>query len=1043
MATSHAVGTRVFTIPPSAPFLPTLIRALLDGTLVPGFPASDDPLALAAATLYLPTRRACRLARDLFLDALGRDAAVLPRIRAIGDIDEDELAFADAASGGLAEAALDLPPALGTLERRLLLARLVLQWAAAADLHGAGGAPLVAHSPAAALNLADDLARLIDDMTTRQVAWDRLDDVVPERFDAYWQLSLKFLKIAREAWPAILAERGAIEAAARRDRLIAAEAARLAAATEEPVIAAGSTGSIPATATLLTTIARLPHGAVVLPGLDTDLDAAAWDMIGGHDLASDSAPGAPAFGHPQFAMQALLGRLAVDRSMVTALAAPTPYGRERLLSEAMRPAAATDRWRERLDAGAVDAALDGLAVIEAANADEEALAIAVALRETLEEEHKTAALATPDRALARRVIAALARWGIAVDDSGGDRLGDTQAGRFARLAAEAALAGLAPVTLLALLKHPLFRLGEIDGPCAGATSALERAVLRGPRPRPGTSGLADALVAFRAERAKLHPRDPRAGVAEADLEAAAALIARLAAALAPLEKLATRSHRFAEIAARHRAAVAALATGQDGDAAALAGDDGAALMTAFDDIGARPAGDDLDVAPADYPELFLTAIAERVVRRPDTHARVRIFGLLEARLQTIDRMVLGGLVEGTWPPEARTDAWLSRPMRHDLGLDLPERRIGLSAHDFAQALGTREVILSRPAKLAGVPTVASRFVQRLAAVAGVDAWTRAIERGERYLAWARSLDQPPKIPQRIGAPQPRPPRSARPTYLTVTDVEHWLRDPYTIYAKHVLRLVPLDPVDTPPGARDRGNLIHDAIGDFTRAHPDRLPADPAGELIRLGRAHFAPLADYPEAQAFWWPRFVRIARWFAVWDAERRAALTKTHAEIRGEIAIPLGAGTFRLAARADRIEQRADGSYAVLDYKTGQARTEKQVRTGLAPQLTLEAAILRQGGFAGIPARASIAELAYVTLKGGDPAGEPHGIDFKEGTPDSQADTALARFTGLVARFADEREPFRSLVHPMWRARYGDYDHLARVREWSAADDDDAGESG
>src|SRR5215813_5338454 len=283
---------RLFTIPASTPFLPTLVRALLAGEIVPGFPDRDVPLALAGATLYLPTRRACRLARDLFLDSV--DAAVLPRILPLGDIDEDELIFAEAATGPLAGMALELPPALGHLARRLLLARLVLQWAVAPQLRGEADAPLVAHSPAAALALADDLARLIDDMTTRKVPWRALDDLVPDRFDRYWQLTLDFLKIAREAWPAILAERNAMEPAERRDRLIEAEAARLA-SLDGPVIAAGSTGSMPATATLLASIARLPHGAVVLPGLDTELDEASWAMIAG-DAEGHAAPG-----HPQFA----------------------------------------------------------------------------------------------------------------------------------------------------------------------------------------------------------------------------------------------------------------------------------------------------------------------------------------------------------------------------------------------------------------------------------------------------------------------------------------------------------------------------------------------------------------------------------------------------------------------------------------------------------------------------------------------------------------------------------------------------------------------
>src|SRR5262245_8951664 len=266
---------RVFTIPASAPFVRTLIGALVDGRLVPGFApglGTADPLALATATIYLPTQRACRLMRDRFLDAAEASAAILPRIVALGDVDEDEIVFAQAATGALAADALALPPALSSFERRMLLAQLVLKWAAGIARHERGEASLVANNPASALALADDLARLMDDMTTRGVPWERLDQLVPDALDRYWQLTLEFLKIAREAWPEILAERGAIAAATRRDALIEAEAARLAAHTEGPVIAAGSTGSMPATAELIATIAKLPHGAVVLPGLDTALD---------------------------------------------------------------------------------------------------------------------------------------------------------------------------------------------------------------------------------------------------------------------------------------------------------------------------------------------------------------------------------------------------------------------------------------------------------------------------------------------------------------------------------------------------------------------------------------------------------------------------------------------------------------------------------------------------------------------------------------------------------------------------------------------------
>jgi ATP-dependent helicase/nuclease subunit B len=1038
---------RVFTVPASQPFVPTLISALVEGRLIPGFPAGSDPLALASATIYLPTRRACRLARDLFLDVTGREAAILPRILALGDVDEDDIVFAQAGSGPLAAYALDLPPILDTLQRRFLLARLVRKWADGIAPSESGEASLVAATTGSALTLADQLARLIDDMTTRGVPWDRLDDLVPDDFDKYWQLTLEFLKIARQAWPAILAERGAIDAATRRDALIAAEAERLSAGGDGPVIAAGSTGSMPASAQLIATIARLARGAVVLPGLDIQLDEESWELIGGRYDALGRELASPAITHPQFALRALLRLIGITRDQVQLLGRPSRHGRDQYVSECLRPAIRTDQWQHVLGADALFAdATESIAVIEGANAEEEALAIAVALREAVEE-HKTAAFITPDRGLARRVVAALERWSIQADDSGGDGLADTSAGRFACLAAQTALGGLAPIHLLALLKHPLLRVGAAKGHFARATAALERAVLRGPRPNPGTAGLANALADFRLELDKLrrrepstlHPSDPRVLLSHSELAEAAELVALLASALAPLES-ASETAWFIERAARHREVLARLSRTEGAETAVFDGHDGAALFEIFEEIAQLDSDADLAVAAQDYPEFFKVTIADRVVRRPELPGvRIRIYGPLEARLQTADRCVLGGLVEGVWPPEARSDPWLSRPMRHALGLDLPERRIALSAHDFAQALGAQEVILAYPARLAGAPTVVSRFVQRLAAVAGEKLWEEVRARGAKYLAWARALDHVGEI-TRIARPEPRPPRIARPTSLSVTDVEHWLRDPYTIYAKHILRLRELDAVDLPLGAADRGTIIHAALSEFTTTYTTSLPPDPTAKLIEIGERHFAALAEYPEARAFWWPRFKRIAHWFAGWEVQRRLQIAQLGAEISGRIEIPVGERVFTLRSRADRIEKLADGRHAILDYKTGQVPTEKQVRAGISPQLTLEAAILREGGFGDYPAGGSVAQLIYVSLKGGTPAGEERELNFKSGDADDQAALALVKLKHVVEQFEDEQQAYHPLVLSMWKTRYGTYDHLARVKEWSVGGEEEPG---
>src|SRR3954449_11520994 len=741
---------RVFSVPLSVPLLRTVIAALVDGRLVDGFEARNNPLNLATATLYLPTRRAGRLAREIFLDELKTDAAILPRIVALGDIDEDELAFAEGSEQFSGATPLDIPPRLGEFERRLTLAQLVAAWAKGPVL-----SPLVVGGPASTLALASDLARLIDDMVTRGVDWSALDGLVPDMLDRYWQHSLEFLRIARIAWPGHLAEINRIEPAARRDLLIDAEAKRLTAHPHGPVIAAGSTGSMPATARFLHAVASLPHGAVVLPGLDTDLDDDAWRSIGGVRDSLGKFAEHPVSNHPQYAMHALLDRFGIKRSDVDSLQSPAEGGRDLLASESMRPSAKTEIWHDRLKqpdvATKITGGMKNLAVVEAPNPEMEALAIAIAMREARHLD-KSAALVTPDRALARRVMAALSRWDLAFDDSGGDVLMETAAGVFARLTAEAATKGLEPPTLLAMLKHPLCRLGRAPGAWKAAIEALELALLRGTRPPAGTAGLLREFNRFREELAKLwrseasalHKAEPRARLKAEDLDRIQALIDGLRQALAPVESLASsKPYDFAELAHRHREIMIELSRDEQSIPLAFEEREGLALASAFDDLLRGGTTSGLMMTLPDYADVFQTAFSDRAVRRQDRQgARLQIYGPLESRLMQADRIIIGGLIEGVWPPAPRIDPWLSRPMRHELGLDLPERRIGLSAHDFAQSLGASEVMLTRAAKLAGAPTVASRFTQRLQAVSGQARWSEALERGARYVALSRMLDAP-------------------------------------------------------------------------------------------------------------------------------------------------------------------------------------------------------------------------------------------------------------------------------------------------------------
>jgi ATP-dependent helicase/nuclease subunit B len=1037
----------VFSIPAGAPFLATLARALLGGELVAGFPGDGGPLELAKATIYLPTQRAAAAFGQALVEASGGASLVLPRIAPLGAFEpHDDLGLSQPEEplGDIA------PEAVGELTRRMTLARLTRAWGEA--LRGAicrveadgrmafdeREPPLVATSPAQAYALAGDLAALIDDMIIEGVDPERLGGLVADAFDPYWRITLDFLKIAFAQWPAWLAERGRIDRARRGALLIDDEIEALAkGASRGPTIIAGSTGTNRATARLIAAIARASQGAVVLPDLDQSLNERAWTMIGASD---EGAVGVA--GHPQAAFHRLLATIGVARGEVKTLGAPSEALRARAhyLSEALRPADATDAWSERrkeTSAGALSdqAIAEGLAdvaIVVADDENEEALALAVAMREALETPGRTAALITPNVTIARRVSAELLRWGVEVEDSAGRTLGQTEAGAFARLAL-AATADFAPAPLVALFAHPLTRLARAPEVLERAARALEIGVFRAVLPPSGLGDIPALIADARDFAADRHAHDARKRLDDDDWRAAEALLRDAAAVAAPLRALGARAPLGRFIAA-HRAALDALARGEDAsaDEAWSEAHGGEALNELFDEWAD---GAELGFACglADYAALFDAVLSgQRAPVGRNAHPRLQILGLLEARLLSFDLALVAGLDETIWPPAAETDAFLNRSMRASLGLSAPERRIGQTAHDFVAALGAPRAIVSRARKRGGAPTVASRFLQRMGAVADEAAMKAAEDRGQFYIELARGLDRPERY-RPAPRPEPRPPRGLRPDRLSVTRIETLRRDPYAVYAESILRLRPLEPIGVATGPREVGDVWHAALQEFSEELPSGpLPADARARLLAIARARFAPMLADPSFRAMHWPRIERGLDAFLAFDAERRAGAERIFVEQGGRLEFPLADGSiFTLTARADRIEVLRAGGAALIDYKSGSPPGTNEVQVGFAPQLTLEAAMLARGGFAGLVGVEAVSVL-YFKL-GGVKGGEVRKLEFKGASFAEVVERHFAGLKNLLDQFADPSTPYLSRLYPKFAKRAGDYDHLARVKEWSA----------
>ncbi len=1100
---------RIVTIPPSEPFLATLARALLDGTLPGGeaerLPQERGPLDLSAITLLLPTRRAARGLQEAFLAASASRALLLPTIRPIADGDEDASLLAGlSGAGDVSTLALTLPPAVSELERRLVLTKLVLQWSDAMGRGGSGAdAAPGAKTPAQAVNLARELSRLIDMVETEQISLDGLADIVREDFSAHWQQTLDFLQIVTSWWPAYLDGSGLMSAAARRNALILAEAERLKAMPPDgPVIVAGVTGSIPATVALMRTVANLPNGAIVLPGLDLALDEPSWQAITGSQSISgsksESGPNCPPHPeHPQFGLKTLLDRLGLTRADIAVLSradrvspqAAARQERARLVSEALRPSATTGRWLDTIaatDRAAARAAIDGVTLINAPSAQDEAEAVAIILREAAETPGRTAALISPDRLLARRVAVRLEAWGIRVDDSAGRPLRKTPPGALLDLTIAAIAEDFAPKPLMALLKHPLTRLGLDPFVVRRSARAIEIGAFRRPYLGRGLTGIRAALDAAERDCAlgpdeRTNRRTRAAGrLFKDDWAGARDLVTRLELAFAPLIALFDDGldHPLAAFAHAHAATGAALtalppladAVMPAGNAAADVdltastpwhaddtvcplwhGEAGSVARALLEGL-TRPGLPAPDLAARDYPDVYRALIVTETVRpRVPVHSRLSIWGPMEARLQQPDIVILGGLNDGTWPDAADPGPWLNRQMRAELGLPAPEEKLGYAAHDFATAMGASRVFLTRAEKIDGVPTVPSRWLMRLDALLGGLGLADALRAGvpdSTYLAWARQRDKPgPWSP--VAKPAPRPPIDVRPRKLSVSAVETWIGNPYAVFASHILRLEPMPALGTAPDASIRGAIVHEAMAKFAMAWPDTLPPDIHGELMTHADAVLRDWTGHARVAAFWLPRFERFAEWFAETEPSRR--IGRVCAEVKGELQLlPSASLPFTLTARADRLDV-GDTGVLITDYKTGTPPSKSAVNALHKPQLPLEGAILAAGGFGAVASTGSriagtVLGLRYIKASGGEPAGIE--TDIKTDDLANLIERAAAGLTRLVARFDDPATPYAVARRAKFSYDFDPYTQLARVAEWSATgtaevSSDDANDAG
>lgn len=993
----------VYNMPSGVPFLQSLAEGLM----------TEFGEDISQALILLPTRRAVRGLTDLFLQHSqenGQGVMFMPRLNTLADIDPNEPPFEPSDIAGL------VPQAIDATQRRFEMAKIVERF-----YRRSSDMPLDA---AAALALADPLLTILDDAAAEET---RISDLAElsdiQAFAAqHFQHAAELYKIIQTYWPERLRELAALEPKARQVKVLDKLTEQWQSSPPDyPIIIAGSTGTLGATARLMACVSHLPKGVIVLPGLDNNPERS-WENV--------------AEQHPQNSLKSLLVEFELDRGDVQnwphirgldETLKPKLASRRLLLAESLVPVDNTADWLDRIETirrNAPDTepfvdAMEGLSVIEAANDEDEALTIALILRETLNAPGQTAALVTPDQGLARRVKARLRRWKVDVDISQGEPLEETRVGGFLTSIVDLLSDPASPVALSVLLNHPLTYLGHDFGVVKSEWQRLEKRIYRGVRP----------------DEATIQNKDE------------AKLVERVKSAISPLSAMG----EFAPVehwAEKLKEVAIKIASSEVGDGAERLNDspggrEAENILQSLIDFGHNLP----DINPSGLSRLLAILMRGKVVRPPfGTHPRLSILGPLEARMLSADRIILGGLNEGIWPATPKVEPFLSRAMRQSVGLSLPEKRFGLSAHDFAELAANPNVILTRAKRSGGSPMVASRWLWRLQTLLrgalGKDRAEALLGAQDHYLRLAEALDNvtPDEVKAaQIKQPKPAPPVKDRWAFgkgrrVSITQVKTWIRDPYSIFAKHTLGLKSLDPLDANLGAGDFGTAIHDGLEQFLRAHKEDWSVQGERKLIEFLEKAFAQsgYADFEITKEV--RRFRAIATAFLDWLRERQTDGFDVWS-IECEAEHYIEDLDFTLSGKADLIERRPDG-YGVIDYKTGAPPSVKVVKAGFDPQLPLSAWLLAQGGFKNV-AKGQTVQLGYVRIKGSNDDFSYQTLTSPENSKglsaEDYANEAIEVLDHLVRAYDTESTIYYSQPRVQFTHDYGEFDDLARRGEWAS----------